>query len=445
MAVEPAMYRRSGRMLGPLSMFRAGSRRAWRSGAAALRLFRNGELSGGPKAAAVAFRVAFRAGRDEVLERGLSAAESRYPEDVELRLLRSDLEAFRGNYEAALEHAEAARLLEPESEKAAARSVRLHYLVREVHVADRNASRALNRFCRSTQVLWAVSKNCSSEEQFEHILAQWRRNLGTPADLTRTVRPLGNAALRVERFTTAAELFAEAAIVELTGEGTGTPIKEKRLEGKGGLSVIGDLREVLQKAEVPFFLAAGTALGVVRDGRPLEHDNDIDIGIFEEDWCRSDLVEAFRRHPRFDFDSTHKKSRKIGLIHRGGAAVDLFCFYREGESVFHDAVFVRWKNTPFELSARALPGGSVMLPSPADVYLTECYGDWRTPVPGFDAFVEGPNVEVTWPEYFAVHRVRRCYKRVRANDIEVARREMNAARPLLESTETGKRLIRELG
>ena len=390
-------------------------------------------------------RAAFQAGRDDLLDQFLVRAKSMCPGQAELAILQSDIAAFRGNYTAALRHAEHARLLAPASPDAAARSVRLHYLAADQDAANGNALNTLKRFSQSLPVLWAASKHCATEAQFDALHAIWRAGLRGARDLSRTIRPLGNAALRVERFVDAAGLYAEAALVELSGKGLNRAIKEKRLKGKGGLSVISDVREVLERANIPFFLAAGTALGIIRDGRPLDHDNDIDVGVFEQNWDRERLEAAFLQHPNFDFDNPHTKSRKIGLIHRGGAAIDLFCFYKEKESFYHDAVFVRWENAPFELQEKQLPSGPVMLPSPEDVYLTENYGDWRTPDPGFDAFVQGPNVEVIWPEYFAVHRVRQGYKRVCAKDMEGAKREFSAAGSVLRETDAGRQLANKLG
>jgi hypothetical protein len=156
-------------------------------------------------------------------------------------------------------------------------------------------------------------------------------------------------------------------------------------------------------------------------------DGDIDVGVYDADWDRDGLIDVFTRDPRFDLD-LHPQSHKVGLRHRGGSPVDIFRFYEQDGRVWHDGVFVRWHNSPFGVVRRQIGGLSVPLPENAERYLTECYGDWRTPVPAFDAFTEdAPNLEVTWPEYQRVHFLRRAYERLAGGDREAARRELERA------------------
>jgi hypothetical protein len=80
------------------------------------------------------------------------------------------------------------------------------------------------------------------------------------------------------------------------------------------------------------------------------------------------------------------------------------------------------------VTRREIRGVSVPLPADADRYLTENYGDWRTPRPAFDAFTDdAPNLEVTWPEYQRLHLLRRAYKRAAAGDPAGAERELDRA------------------
>ena len=124
------------------------------------------------------------------------------------------------------------------------------------------------------------------------------------------------------------------------------------------------------------------------------------------------MIELFTRDPRFDLD-LHPQTQKVGLRHRGGAPIDIFRFYREGDVIWHDGVFVRWRNSPFTVARRDVGGQALPLPADPERYLTENYGDWRTPDPQFDAFTDdAPNLEVTWPEYQRMHLLRRAYERL---------------------------------
>lgn len=391
------------------------------------------------KVALIAAHAAFNARQDKLLEDILSASTSRYPESSELFEIWADFEIFRGNLEEALSYARKAQILTPQSKSAAAIVIKLQYALYEKEIADQAALMALKRFPQSSAVLWAVCKNCSSKTQYNHIFNIWKENVNFIKALPSAVRPLANAASRAELFEVASDLYLEAGIIELIGKGINRPVKEKSLAGKGGLSVISDISNALEFAGVPFFLCAGTALGIVRNGQPLDHDSDIDIGVLEENWNRDKLIEKIRNNPNFRFDIPHPRNSKIGLIHRNGASIDIFRFYRENDLLWHDGVFVRWKNSPFSLKFVEINGCKVQIPDPYDQYLTENYGDWRTPDPNFDAF-NGPNTEITWTEYFEYHRVRQAYKRICLGDLDGAQKELSKIDKKIQSLPSGRQL-----
>ena len=77
---------------------------------------------------------------------------------------------------------------------------------------------------------------------------------------------------------------------------------------------------------------------------------------------RPQFVDLFSRHPRFDLDP-NPQTQKVALRHRGGSPIDIFRFYEEGGKVWHDGVFVRWRNTPFAVERRELRGLRVPVPA----------------------------------------------------------------------------------
>lgn len=380
-------------------------------------------------AAMVAARAAFHTGQDDLLQETLATLEQRFPESPQLYVLLADLQTYHGEYQRALGSAHRSRLLKPSYPRATARVVALSYRLLSPAEADQVAVSAIQRFPRTSEVLWAVAHTCATPEQFQRLHASWQDRAAEPADLLRAVRQLATAAARAGEVATATELYRQGITLLTDGGHPNHPrITETRLAGRSAGTAIHDLRETLDRAGVPFFFAAGTALGLVREGRPLDADGDIDVGIFDSDWDREALVDLFTRHPRFDFQSDHPRSRKIGLRHRGGAPVDLFRFYPDADRVWHDAVFVRWHNTPFQVRRQQVDGVAVPLPAEPDRYLTENYGDWRRPNPNFDAFTDdAPNVETTWPAYARLHLVRRAYKRLATGDRARAGTELRRA------------------
>jgi tetratricopeptide (TPR) repeat protein len=379
--------------------------------------------------AMVAARAAFRAGRDELVEPTLDQLEQRYPEAVGPRVLRADLLAYHGRYDAALRSAQAARMLQPAAASATARTVRFAYQALEPAQADDIAATAVRRFPRNSEVLWAVCKGCHTVAQYQRLHSAWEAGAHGKADLRHAVRPLASAASRAGEVATAIALYREAMLLVVRDGPAGGRITEAQLAGRGAWGAMQDLRDAMDRAGVPFFFAAGTALGLVREGRPLSADSDIDIGVFEPDWDRDALIALFTRDPRFELD-LHPQTKRVTIRHRGGSPIDVFRFYREGDHIYHDGVFVRWRNSPFEVRRQEINGLSAPLPADPDTYLAENYGaEWRTPNPAFDAFTDdAPNVEVTWPEYEGLHFVRRAYKRLVAGDRAGARQELRRGR-----------------
>ena len=61
-----------------------------------------------------------------------------------------------------------------------------------------------------------------------------------------------------------------------------------------------DIVTLLNKNDIPHFAAAGTCLGIVREGKPLKHDQDIDIGIMDQDWDPKKLIEVIKNNDKFN-------------------------------------------------------------------------------------------------------------------------------------------------
>lgn len=379
---------------------------------------------------------------DERARQFAEHAVHRYPEHAEAHVILSELDELAGDYPTALRHAQDAWLLEPELQDAAAQVIRLSHLSELQDASDTAAILALRRFPNNHKILWTACRHCESRSQLLCIQETWLQHLPAHLPTSRGSRALALTALHLEWYDMAAERYVDACLDALRGAGVNKPLRSRNLANTQGLSVLKEMSSVLNQHHIPFFFAAGTVLGIVRDGKPLDHDDDIDVGIFEEDWDREKLLSAFTRHTRFKVEPTMASKPKLRLTHRSGAQVDIFRFYREHESIYHDGNFVRWRNSHFETSShQCCDGESVPVPSPTDQYLTENYGNWRDPDPSFDAFVEGPNVEVINAEYWNVHRLRRAYKFLRNLNVDAARLEILAVEDWLHSIPKGMELV----
>ena len=379
--------------------------------------------------AIVAARAAFRSGLDDQVRAALETLKDRFPESPDVLRLQADLHAHHNDFDTALQLVHRARLLDPSSAAAAAAAVRYSYHALDRNAADQYAARMVGRFPVSSGVLWAAAKACVSGEQYERIEAAWNsavKRRTEPTDLLRAVRPLATAAARAHNVSRAIELFGKA--ITAVRHGVEPPEHSTtRLAGRGAWRAVQDICRMLDDAGIPFFFAAGTALGFERVGRPLSDDGDIDVGILEQDFDAERLTALVAEHPMFLIDP-HPLSSKVHMRHRGGSPVDFFRYYTEDGKMWHDGVFVRWWNTPFEVERRRFNGLNIPLPTNPDRYLTENYANWRIPNADFDSFTdEAPNCTVHWEHYQQLHFMRRAFRAATAKDFATAAAELRSA------------------
>jgi tetratricopeptide (TPR) repeat protein len=162
------------------------------------------------------------------------------------------------------------------------------------------------------------------------------------------------------------------------------------------------MAHLLDAAGIPFFLCAGTALGCVREGGFISQDKDIDLGLHEP-VERGVVCRQLEESAEFWFDA---RAAAPGLRHmvsaryRDAVAVDLFFHREEGGRVLHGISWndhvVEWELSPFVLEPVDFAGGRYQLPAPAGQYLSDLYGDWRTPDEDYCGWVTG-HIRNGWP------------------------------------------------
>ncbi|WP_110641192.1 hypothetical protein [Salinicola sp. CPA57] len=173
---------------------------------------------------------------------------------------------------------------------------------------------------------------------------------------------------------------------------TRSDAQKSRWQEKAGLA-LAQLKEDLAQFDIDFFLVSGTLLGCVREGTILGHDTDIDVGLMPEVTMKS-LRQAIKHSSRFKLQEIVSENT-LYVMHPNGVKIDLFRHYEENGKLYHGGIKCRWWNTPFELQTTQFLGSEYWVPQNHDLYLTENYGDWRTPVIEFETFLDTPNIEVT--------------------------------------------------
>ena len=152
---------------------------------------------------------------------------------------------------------------------------------------------------------------------------------------------------------------------------------------------------------VPFFLAYGTLLGIVRDGDLLPHDKDMDVGL-AWDVPRNELIKRLITYG-FSIPSTTLRATEadrawqISVVHvETGIAIDLFFFKPDGRILLsgfnHAGQPLLWSFRAFGLQTIPFLGEQWAAPSPPEQFLEDIYGkNWRAPDIYFDSIISGLN------------------------------------------------------
>jgi hypothetical protein len=188
-----------------------------------------------------------------------------------------------------------------------------------------------------------------------------------------------------------------------TGQGGtfSTPAAEQALR---------DFTQSFPIATTPWFVISGTFLGLIREGRILAHDHDIDLGLIAGDVDLPAFMAALRIDTRFNVIAEETQTTihtdaagqwhtralpvMVKIAHTNDTSIDIFIHYREGDVIWHGSTLYRWDNANFDLQPYAFCGTTVLGPVDSDRYLTENYGNWRVPVTDFHFSVDTTNLRV---------------------------------------------------
>lgn len=175
-----------------------------------------------------------------------------------------------------------------------------------------------------------------------------------------------------------------------------------------------DFMALFPTDQVPWFVISGTFLGLIREKGFLPHDYDIDLGLFEDQADIPAIRQAILDSDRFVLKKyDHHTSSLVPapadpknpempyilkIIHVSGVHIDLFLHYRDMEGAnrvhWHGSSLHRWNNSAFDLVPYPFYDVTVLGPSDPDTYLSENYGDWRTPVTEFNCTTDTPNLDI---------------------------------------------------
>jgi hypothetical protein len=156
--------------------------------------------------------------------------------------------------------------------------------------------------------------------------------------------------------------------------------------------------DTLAAAGIVAFLNGGTALGCVREGDFISFDSDIDLGVAPGTEPDA-VIEAIDAAPglHYQYHDIHAgQVLRVRFASEDGIGGDVFLYQCDAVGwwcgVQRGPTAIRWRDTPFALAETGFLGRTVLVPDPAERYLTENYGDWRRPDPFHVAAFSAPNL-----------------------------------------------------
>jgi choline-phosphate cytidylyltransferase len=186
------------------------------------------------------------------------------------------------------------------------------------------------------------------------------------------------------------------AVISLVGSAVrplvkNTASKKRRFDTSKAFEALCSINSLLRKQGLRPFLVSGTLLGFIRDNGLIEGDNDLDIGIMNDETSGEAVFQLLLDNPIFR--SVYNLGHLIQATHTNGTVIDVFIHYRESDGIWHGSDIHKWVNSHFELSEANFQSHTFYVPDNPNRYLDENYGDWSSPVLFWDYSFDTPNRE----------------------------------------------------
>ncbi|MFT3888589.1 MAG: LicD family protein [Arachnia sp.] len=246
--------------------------------------------------------------------------------------------------------------------------------------------------------------NVASATRPKQVASRWLRGNGTltkayytsPRALRSLPRLLKRTGKKAKR-TVAARVAAhrQADRTDAINE-----TKSKRIQADG-LQLITVVQRLLARESITCFADFGTLLGLIREGRLLSHDLDIDLGVIANDHLDHDRIRiALERFGFKVWREYHVGGRLVEASFRlMGVKVDLnyyrvddegskaWLLYRDPDKSYgpRERDVVEMSYSPIrEMTTITVQGVDIVVPANADELLAEKYGPtWRVPDKGW--------------------------------------------------------------
>ncbi len=171
-----------------------------------------------------------------------------------------------------------------------------------------------------------------------------------------------------------------------------------------------DVTEVMEKHNIRYWIDFGTLLGIVREGRLLPWDDDMDFSMDEKDRQKMHEIvmpeikkrgyRIYTKYHHLENDDVLKKGEYRTFVvrnnrwkfFRGHVKIDIFVMYEKGDYLYWYEIGNKHrlpKKLVEKLDTIDFKGKAYYKPADHDSYLTYHYGDWREPKPDYTSEVDG--------------------------------------------------------
>jgi phosphorylcholine metabolism protein LicD len=162
--------------------------------------------------------------------------------------------------------------------------------------------------------------------------------------------------------------------------------------------------KIFEKHNIQYWCTAGTLLGAIREGNIIEHDDDIDLGLFKDDFLKlqnnenniqDDLndigLHLLINEPEFNHNKIVTK-KNDNNYHINRIFIDIMSFDKEGDRYILDAKAYgptgvgyfgnEWfyEKELLPLTTHKLSNLTINIPNNSIKYLERRYDDWKTPM-----------------------------------------------------------------
>lgn len=163
------------------------------------------------------------------------------------------------------------------------------------------------------------------------------------------------------------------------------------IDAEIGLKNLIKIQEILGEIGEGIFLCEGTLLGAIRENKFLDHDTNIDIGVFyESEEKTNSIIESLKEHFEILRVWCHPDLGVTEISLNTPTRIDIFFYFQEGHNLYNvclkRAAAKMYLYEKFDLVLNKFLGHLFYMPADPIKYLATKYGDYKTVKTDWDWF-----------------------------------------------------------